>query len=69
MLEHIDLRNSFGESARDHDDGMGCIPIVMAYVDDVNCLLHLRDVKPFLDSFKKHGEPLGAIMNTEKCGY
>ena len=66
MLEHIDLRNSFGESARDHDDGMGCIPIVMAYVDDVNCLLHLRDVKPFLDSFKKHGEPLGAIMNTEK---
>ena len=34
--------------------------------DDVNYLLHLRDVKPFLDSFKKHGEPLRAVMNTEK---
>ena len=39
---------------------------MMAYVDDVNCLLPISDVKHFLDSFKKHGEPLGAFMNTEK---
>ena len=38
----------------------------MAYVDDVNCLLPIQDVKPFLDSFKRHGEPLGAVMNTGK---
>ena len=66
IYELVDLRNSFSESARDHDDGMGCISITLAYVDNVNCLLHLRDIKPFLNSFKKYGDPLGAVMNTEK---
>ena len=63
MLALVDGRNSFGDS---HDDLMGGIPILVAYVDNVNCLLHPHDVKPFLDSFKRHGKPLGAIMNTEK---
>ena len=49
MFQYIDVGNSFGDA---HDDGMGCILIVLAYVDDVNCLLHLQDFKPFLGSFK-----------------
>jgi hypothetical protein len=38
----------------------------MAYVDDTNCLLPIEDVHFFLERFKHYGEPLGAIMNTEK---
>ena len=63
ILPRVDERVTFGDT---YDDTFGGLPLVMAYVDDVNCLLPLSDVKPFLDSFKKHGEPLGAVMNTEK---
>jgi hypothetical protein len=48
------------------DDGHGGEPIIMAYVDDTNCLLPIEDVEFFLDRFKYYGEPLGAVMNTDK---
>ncbi len=48
------------------DDGHGGEPIIMAYVDDTNCLLPIEDVEFFLDRFKFYGEPLGAVMNTDK---
>lgn len=38
----------------------------MAYVDDVNSILHHSDIQFFLDQFYKLGSPLGAILNTEK---
>jgi hypothetical protein len=36
------------------------------YVDDVNAVLHNRDVDYFLNRFKTLGKPLGAILNTKK---
>ena len=48
------------------DDNKGGVPIILAYVDDVNCLLPLEDVEDFLRRFKEIGEDLGAKMNTEK---
>jgi hypothetical protein len=42
------------------DDENGGEPIIMAYVDDTNCLLPIEDVEFFLDQFKLCGEPLGA---------
>ena len=48
------------------DDDNGGEPIIMAYVDDTNCLLPIEDVEFFLDQFKHYGEPLGAVMNTDK---
>jgi hypothetical protein len=49
-----------------HDDGQGGAPIILGYVDDVNSLLPTEDVEFFLLKFKEYGEPLGAILNTEK---
>jgi len=40
--------------------------LLLAYVDDVNCVLPLKDVSLFLESFRRHGEKLGAVMNREK---
>jgi len=48
------------------DDGNGGAPIIMAYVDDTNCLLPIEDVHYFLQRFKDLGIPLGAVMNTDK---
>ena len=48
------------------DDNKGGVPIILAYVDDVNCLLPLEDVEDFLRRFKEIGEDLSAKMNTEK---
>ena len=48
------------------DDGEGGLPIILAYVDDVNILLPHEDVKDFLDNCEAYGEPLGAILNEEK---
>ena len=48
------------------DDGMGGSPLIMAYVDDTNCLLPIEDVHYFLQRFKEIGIPLGAEMNTDK---
>ena len=48
------------------DDGQGGLPIIMAYVDDTNCLLPIEDVLYFLQRFEHYGIPLGAIMNTDK---
>ena len=48
------------------DDGEGGLPLIMAYVDDCNALLPHEDVLDFLEAFKKYGEPLGAVLNTEK---
>ena len=48
------------------DDGKGGAPIIMAYVDDTNCLLPIQDVHFFLQRFKDLGIPLGAVMNTDK---
>jgi hypothetical protein len=33
------------------DDGLGSLGIIMAYVDDVNSILHHSDTKYFLDRF------------------
>ena len=48
------------------DDNEGGITLIMAYVDDVNCLVPLEDVHDLLDKFSKYGLKLGAVMNTEK---
>lgn len=48
------------------DDDNGGVSITMAYIDDVNALVPLEDVKFFLDKFKMYGEELGGFMNTEK---
>eukprot|EP00984_Skeletonema_dohrnii_P016248 scaffold7173_cov81-Skeletonema_dohrnii-CCMP3373.AAC.1 len=48
------------------DDGNGGLPIIMAYVDDTNCLLPIEDVNFFLERFEHYGVPLGAVMNTDK---
>ena len=53
-----------------NDEGLdniyGGIPLILAYVDDVNALVPTRDVNLFLELFKKYGKPLGAVLNTEK---
>ncbi|KAL7502262.1 hypothetical protein ACHAXN_000775, partial [Cyclotella atomus] len=48
------------------DDNDGTLALTLAYVDDCNSLLHLNDVKFFLDRFVQLASPLGAILNTEK---
>ena len=48
------------------DGKMGGLPIVMAYVDDANGLLHLEDVEFFLEKFNEYGRKFGAIMNSKK---
>jgi hypothetical protein len=48
------------------DDGKGGMPLIMAYVDDTNILVPLEDVNTVLSEFELIGEPLGAVMNTEK---
>ena len=48
------------------DDEKGGQPLIMAYVDDTNCLIPLQDVLFFLKRFEHYGIPLGAIMNTDK---
>ena len=48
------------------DDEKGGLPIVMAYVDDVNCLLPSEDVEFFLEKFNEYGRKYGAIMSSEK---
>ena len=69
ILKQVDERLSKHAKRRarsSSDDGLGCLAIIMAYVDDANFLVHLDDVKPLLEAFKEIAEPLGAIMNTEK---
>lgn len=56
-------RKAYGDCG---DDGLGSLGIIMAYVDDVNSILHHSDIKYFLDRFRELGGPLGAILNTEK---
>jgi hypothetical protein len=50
------------------DDGLGSTGFSLAYVDDVNDVLHHQDVDFVLGRFKFKvlGEPLGAVLNTEK---
>ena len=48
------------------DDDEGRITLILAYVDDVNCLVPLEDVKLLLPKFKEYGVPLGAVMNADK---
>ena len=48
------------------DDGLGSLGLILAYVDDVNSLLHHDDVGYFMRRFVELAEPLGAILNTEK---
>jgi hypothetical protein len=48
------------------DDGEGGIPIIMAYMDDVNFIVPYTDVELLLETFDRIGAPLGARMNTEK---
>ena len=38
----------------------------MGFVDDVNALVPLGQVKRFLDLFDEYGKKLGANLNTEK---
>jgi hypothetical protein len=48
------------------DDHRGGAPIILAYVDDVNCLLPHEDVEEFCAMFARLGAKLGAKLNTEK---
>jgi hypothetical protein len=57
------LRKSRGDTGDDND---GTLALILAYVDDCNILLHLDDVKFFLDRFVQLASPLGAVLNTEK---
>ena len=59
----VDNQTTLGET---YDNTQGGLPLVIAYEDNVNYLLPISDVKPFLDSFRKHGELLRVVMNTEK---
>ena len=40
------------------DDMMGGVPIIMAYVDDVNTLISLKYVEFFLERFQLYGAPI-----------
>ena len=59
----ISRKSDFGNHG---DDGLGTLGLILAYVDDVNALLHHLDVKFFLDKFNELATPLGGILNTEK---
>ena len=48
------------------DDSQGTIGLIMAYVDDVNILLHHDDVEFFLETFNKLATPLGGVLNVTK---
>ena len=48
------------------DEELGSTGFSLAYVDDVNAVIHHQDVDFFLRRFKVLSEPLGAILNTEK---
>ena len=56
-------RKSEGHVLHDNEGG---ITLIMAYVDDVNCLVPLEDVYTLLEKCQKYGLELGAVMNTEK---
>ncbi|KAL7501910.1 hypothetical protein ACHAXN_000070 [Cyclotella atomus] len=56
-------RKALGDTG---DDGLGSIGLILAYVDDVNVMLHHDDIEYFLRRFIELGGPLGAILNTEK---
>ena len=48
------------------NDGLGGRPITPGYVDNVNAIIPVEDVELFLESFRRHAEPLGATMNAQK---
>ena len=48
------------------DDGKGSIALLMAYVDDVNILLHHEDINWFLKRFVELAGPRGGKLNTLK---
>eukprot|EP00956_Cyclotella_meneghiniana_P026933 scaffold59456_cov45-Cyclotella_meneghiniana.AAC.1 len=48
------------------DDGKGSVALLMAYVDDVNILLHHEDIHWFLNRFVELAEPRGGKLNTFK---
>ena len=48
------------------DDGIGGIPIILPYIDDINALVPLSQVKLFMDLFDKYGREYGAVLNREK---
>lgn len=48
------------------DDGLGSLAILLAYVDDVNCVIHHDDIEFFLRRFTELASPLGAVLNTDK---
>ena len=64
--ELLERANERLRNNQPHDDGQGGAPIIMAYVDDTNCLIPIEDVHFFLQRFKDLGVPLGAVMNTDK---
>ena len=48
------------------DDGLGTLALILAYIDDVNSMLHHEDVDFFLIRFRQLAGPLGAVLNTKK---
>ena len=48
------------------DDNRGSVGLLMAYVDDVNALLHHKDVRWFLERFVELAQPRGGVLNTMK---
>ena len=48
------------------DDHLGGVPIILAYVDDVNYLLPHEDVEEFCEMIARLGAKLGAKLNTKK---
>ena len=48
------------------DDTYGSITHLMAYIDDLSCLVPLEDLAYFFEQFKRLAEPLGCRMNVAK---
>ena len=57
--QYLELRLSL-------NDGQGCVPIVMGYMDYVNAIVHIEDEAFFMNHFKRTGLPLGAVLDQEK---
>ena len=67
MLERAhDRHRQYLELGLSSEDDRGCVPIVMAYMDDINAIVHAEDAAFFMYHLKHLRLPLGAVFNQEK---
>ena len=48
------------------DDGQGCIPILMGYMDIINAIVHIEDAAFFMYHFKRLSLPFGEVFDQDK---